>query len=270
MLALEIPQDVIVSVEYFGLARQSDAAEMQKDYLRQALGFIAPNSDFADTSENSESAKSFGIFVRCLQCGMQPDDQPLAIKSVEHSSRLSSTQHGGARYTVRILTRKRSTQFWNIEVGQKKVSWFAVLKKETITASTRLSAKNFEIRSCFTGINCPKTRLFDNQTLCQKEMDRHKGKRINRAASESFQGHLKQIYISNIVHENDVRSQSYVRANYQSQDSSLSIRMNVKALKSGSFGEIIPVEVRNPSVSTRSTRQFDARITGEGEVEIVR
>lgn len=270
MIALEIPQDVIVSVEYFGLARQSDTAEMQKDYLRQALGFIAPNSDFADTSENSETAKSFGIFVRCLQCGMQPDDQPLAIKSVDRSNKVNSSNLLDAKYTVKILTRKGATQYWNIEIGQKKISWFAVLKKETVTSSTRLSMKNFEIRSCFTRINCPKTKLFDNQTLCQKEVNKHDGKRINIAASERFQGHLKQIYLTNIVHENDVRSQSYVRANYQSQDSSLSIRMNVKALKSGSFGEIIPVEVKSPSVSTRSTRQLDARIVGEGEVEIVR
>jgi len=270
MLAFEMPPNEIIAINYFGLARQTDHAEVQKDFLRQALGAIAPNADFADSGDESELSKSFGIFLRCLQCAMQPKNPPVAITSVEPVRALGAAPQTTSRYMVRIATQKGSQQLWNIEVGQRKVSWYATLKKDSLTNSTRVNVKNFEIKSCFSGINCPRTALFETTASCLHDLQKHMGKRVNVAASEKFRNTKNDIFADSIVYENDVRSQSFVRANYFSKSSSLSIRMNVKALRNGSFGDIIPVEMKSTTGTTRSIRQIDARITGEGEVEIVR
>lgn len=270
MLAFEMPPNEIIALNYFGLARQTDHAEVQKDFLRQALGAIVPSADFADSGEESELSKSFGIFVRCLQCAMQPKNPPVAITSVEPVRTSSSNPQTTSRYMVRISTQRGSQQLWNIEVGQRKVSWYATLKRDTLTHSTRVNVKNFEVKSCFSGINCPRTALFETSASCQHDLQKHLGKRVNIAASEKFKNTKNDILADNIVYENDVRSQSFVRANYFSKNSSLSIRMNVKALRNGSLGDIIPVEMKSNTGTTSSTRQIDARITGEGEVEIVR
>jgi hypothetical protein len=144
------------------------------------------------------------------------------------------------------------------------------LIKNSLTDSTRVSAKNFEVKSCFRDLNCPRVSLFDSSAESLKDTEKHFGKRINIAASEKFRISKGDIFADNIIYQADVRSQSYIRAKYLSKESTLSIRMSVKALRNGSYGDIIPVEMRSTTGSTRSTRQIDARITGEGEVEIVR
>ena len=229
-----------------------------------------PNADFVDSGEESESAKAFGVYVRCLQCAMQPGNAPLGISSVEPTRGFNSASSSMSRYAVRIATQKGSKQLWNIEVGQRKISWYATLKRSSLTDTTRINSKNFVVKSCIQDLTCPRVKLFENSTECLKNSEKHFGKRINIAASEKFRTNKSDIYADNIVYHNDVRSQSYVRAKYLSNNSSLSIRLNVKALRNGSFGDIIPVEMRSAAGTSRSIRQIDARVTGEGEVEIVR
>lgn len=270
MLAFELPPNEMITLQYVSLSRQGDQAELQKDFLRQALAAIAPHSDFVDSDEESQTVQSFGVYVRCLQCAMQPGNPPLAITSVEPSRSFSRSSTSVSRYMVRVSTQKGSQQFWNIEVGQRKTSWYSTLLRNSLTDATRVNAKNFEIKSCFVGLNCPRTSLFETSKDCLKDLEKHFGKRINLAASQKFKNNKSDIYTDHIVHQTDVRSQSFVRAKYLSNNSSLSIRMNVKALRSGSFGDVIPVELNSTRGSTRSRRQIDARVTGEGEVEIVR
>lgn len=270
MLAFELPPNEIIAVEYFGLARQSDLAEIQKDYLRQALGAIVPSADFVDAGDDSESSRLFGIFVRCLQCAMQPGNAPLAISAVQPARGFSSGSSNASRYSVKISTQKGLNQFWNIEVGQRRVSWYATLRKNTVSSSTRVSAKNFDLKSCINNLNCPRVSLFESEAACQQELEKHFGKRVNIAASERFKNNKSEIFSDNLVYQNDVRSQTFIRAHYQSKGSPLSIRMNVRALRNGSFGDIIPIELKTPTASGRSVRQLEARIIGEGEVEIVR
>ena len=96
------------------------------------------------------------------------------------------------------------------------------------------------------------------------------GKRVDLAAASSLYKRDKIISVEKLPFQNDVRAQSQVRAMMSSTRSSLTIKTHARALKNGSIGDIIPVEVNMPSFSLSKSRQIEARVTGEGEVEIVR
>lgn len=271
MLAFELPPNDMIAVEYIGLSKHSDVSELQKDLLRQALGEILPSArEIIDASEAPAQAQSSGVYLRCVQCDVRSEKLPSSIKLIGEERTINSIGKSSNQFKLLVSGGDKSQQTWIIELGPRKTAWFASIQLENLNPQGRLEKASFQINSCLDGISCPTATIFKSKADCSVWLERFVGKRVDLAAASSLYKKDKILSVEKLPFQNDVRAQSQVRAMMSSTRSSLTIKTHARALKNGSIGDIIPVEVNMPSFSLSKSRQIEARVTGEGEVEIVR
>jgi hypothetical protein len=271
MLAFELPPTEMIAVDYIGLSHQADVAEKQKDLLRQALSQILPSTkEIVDASEAPTAVQSSGIYLRCIQCDSKAESIPINVKVVGNEMNMSSSGKTAQMFKLLVLSSDKKQSTWNVELGPRKTFWFALPKLETLSPNSRLDKTNFLVRPCVEGISCPNTATFASKTECNQSLERYFGKRVDLVAAQALLKREKTITIEKLPFHSDVKGQSQVRALLSSGINSLTVKTQGRALKSGSLGDIILVEIKAPSFSAQKTRQFEARIIGEGEVEIVR
>jgi hypothetical protein len=271
MLAFELPPTEMIAIDYIGLAQQADVSEKQKDVLRQALSQILPSTkELVDANEAPTAVQSSGIYVRCLQCDPKTDGVPVAVKIVGNEASHSSGGQTTQQFKLVVVNSDKKQNSWSVELGPRKTSWFAVPKIENLTTNGRLEKSNFIVKPCVEGISCPNTVTFASKTECIQSIEKFIGKRVDLIAAQSLLKREKTITLEKLPFQNDVKAQSQVRALLSSGANSLTVKTQARALKSGSLGDVILVEIKAPSFSVQKTRQLEARITGEGEVEIVR
>ena len=271
MLAFDLPPNNIIAIEYFGLAQQAEIAELQKDLLRRVLGEIIPgDKEFVDATEAPTSALNSGFFLRCIQCDLVSESPPTNARIMSSEVVANTNTASSKKFKVVISNLDHSTKTWSVEVGPRKVTWFASINLAQMRQNTRLETQNFDYRNCLEGINCPKTNLFSSQLDCMRWTEQFLGKKVDVTLAQSLLAKEKFLFPNKVPYQFDVRSQSSVRTIISSGQSSLTIKTLGKALRAGSLGEIIPVEISTPSFGGAKTRQVNARISGEGEVEIVR
>lgn len=271
MLAFELPPSDMIAIEYVGLARQSSVSELQKDLLRQVLGEIIPGGrEFVDAAEAPSSAQSNGVFLRCLQCDLRSDKQAISATLLGEEKINTTQKKNTIPFKILITLSDKSTQTWVVEIGPRQFAWYASIKPESLNSQSRLQKSSFQIHSCLDGIDCPAVTTFATKQDCIQWTERFLGKRVDLLASQSLLKKDKLILVEKTQFLSDVRAQSVVRTLMSSNKSSLTIKTQAKALKAGTMGEYIPVEISAPSFGFNKTRQIEARITGEGEVEIVR
>ncbi|NBO38161.1 hypothetical protein EBU99_06230 [bacterium] len=271
MLAFELPPSELINIEYVGLAQSTGASEMQKDILRQALAELLPaGRELVDVNENPNAEQSAGLYLRCIQCDGKFEYTPSSIKVIEEDKSKANRGSSKSQFKIAIAREGKAYQTWNVEIGVRKVAWYFSLKADSVSPSTRLTSANFQMTSCIEGINCPQTRTFSNQIDCKKSIESLAGRRVDTPALQAIGNKERFVTTEKIPFQNDVKSQAQVRATLLSQNSSFTIKTSAKALKNGSIGDIIPIEITTPSYSLNKTRLLDARIVGEGEVELVR
>ena len=277
MLAFDFPPNDVVAVEYVGLAQASAQAETQKDVLRRALSELLPNAgEIVEFGDGQPRRANSQLFVRCLQCDFRNEMTHfnVRIEEEERYKRVSNLDRSQFKIFIQRVDQNdkpaQQNYVWTVEIGTRKTAWFLSLKTDLLPADGRISAKNFAVQSCIEGVNCPKTQLYGSQTECEQRVRQWSNRRIDLSAlSYSAQ---KSGFISSekIPFLSDVKASSSVRATMKSSNSTLSIRANAKALRSGSLGDVIPVEMQAVSGSSTKGKFVEARITGEGEVEVVR
>jgi len=126
------------------------------------------------------------------------------------------------------------------------------------------------VKPCVEGLSCPNTATFTSKTECTQALEKYYGKRIDLNAAQSLLKREKTITLEKLPFQYDVKAQMQVRALLASGGNSLTVKTQGRSLKNGSLGDIIPVEIKAPSFSNQKSKQLEARIIGEGEVEIVR
>lgn len=277
MLAIDFPPNDVVAVEYVGLAQATAQAETQKDVLRRALSELLPNAgEIVEFGEAHPRRTNSELFVRCLQCDFRNEMTHfnVRIEEDERYKRVSNLDRSQFKIFIQRSDQNDKTvqqsYVWTVEIGTRKTAWFFSLKTDLLPADGRISAKNFAIQSCIEGINCPKTQLYGSQNDCEQRMRQLSNRRIDLSAVSYSAQKSGFIFSEKIPFLNDVKASSAVRATMKSRNSTLSIRANARALRSGSLGDVIPVEIQSVSGSSTKGKFIDARIIGEGEVEVVR
>lgn len=270
MIAFDFPPNDIIAVEYVGLSHSSSAAEFQKDILRRVLSEILPNAgEIVDSSEAPQRNSADGVFVRCLQCDVKAELSQFSLRVQEddrfkHLPNLSKSQ-----FKIQIASPAQQIN-WTIEIGRRKLAWYPAMKADMLPSGGTLSAQNFVTLSCIEGVNCPKTQIYVTQDESNKRIKQWVGRRIDVASTNFFGSKTDFVVAEKIPFISEVKAQSLVRALVTSRNSTLSIKTNAKALKNGGIGDTIPVEIQAAAGSLQKSKLLDARVTGEGEVEIVR
>ena len=270
MLAFELPPDNIVAVEFLGLSQQAEPGELQKDLLRQVLGEIIPGGrEFVDVVEAPTSAQKSGIVLRCIKCDIQPGKSPTFARVIGEESAPKFDKKATQRFKIAISSSIHDQQTWTIEVGSRNISWYATINNEVLGKTYRLEKKHFEIKSCVEGINCPTTSIFGSNTDAARWAEQFSGKRVDSESASALLRKEKHLFPEKVQYLLDVRSQSIVRAMMSSSNSSLTIKTQGKALKGGSLGEVLPIEINTSTFGVSKKRLINARVIGEGEVELV-
>ncbi|MEN9810453.1 MAG: Chaperone for flagella basal body P-ring formation [Pseudomonadota bacterium] len=271
MLAIEFPPNQPIALEYVGLSQSGAAAELQKDVLRRALSELLPASDeVLEVGAASANSPSSGIFMRCLQCDVKGDLSQFTLK-VQEDDRFGAIKNlSRSQFRLHITHQNGQTQTWTVEVGARKLAWYPMLKTDSLTADGKLSKKNFVSLSCLEGVNCPQTKLYSDQNDCLSQVQKWTARRLDASALSFSSRQPLLLAAERIPFVHEVKANSFVRASVVSKSSSLSIKTSVKALKSGGLGETIPVEIQTMANTFKRGRQLEARVTAEGEVEIVR
>ena len=254
MLAFDLPPNDMIAVEYIGLSKQSNVSELQKDLLRQVLGEMLPSAkEIIDASEAPAQTQVSGIYLRCVQCDVRSEKLPGSIKLVGEERASNSGGKSSNQFKLLVSGADKSQQTWTIEIGLRKTAWFASIQLENLNSDGRLEKTSFQVKSCLDGISCPAVTIFKSKADCDVWVERFVGKRVDLAAASSLFKREKIVSIEKLPFQNDVRAQSSVRAMLSSTRSSLTIKTYARALKSGSIGDIIPVEVNTPSFSINAS-----------------
>lgn len=270
-MTFELPQSDVIAVEYVGTAQRSSVSEQQKDVLRQALGAIFPTTrTFVDAQELPSGTVAEGIYVRCLQCDSNVDLSGNSVQVVPLEGKTHSEQSGKKHFKVFLSSSSKNNPTWLMELGKRKTLWYPAFKWEKLSEGNRLEASHFVANTCTEDISCPQVSLFSSKKEAFAHFSSFLGRRIELSKTRELLRKENAISFERLPFLPDVRAQSQVRATYAHKDSNLRIRMNARSLRNGTFGEIVPVEVSAPSFSFQKTRTLDAKVVGEGEVEIVR
>lgn len=271
MMAFELPQGDVIAVEYVGAAQHSSVSEQQKDVLRQALGAIFQTArTFVDAQELPTGTVSDGIYVRCLQCDSNVDLSGSSVQVAPLEGKTRSEQSGKKQYKVYLSNSSKNISNWLMELGIRKTLWYPALKWEKLSEGSRLEKSHFMANNCTEDISCPQISLFNSRQEAFVHFSSFMGRRVEMSKTREIMKREKVISLEKLPFLPDVRAHSQVRATYTHKDSNLKIRTNARSLRNGTFGEIVPVEVSAPNFSFQKTRTLDAKIVGEGEVEIVR
>jgi hypothetical protein len=277
MLAFDFPPDAPIAVEYIGLSRSASAAENQKDILRRALAELVSGAGEifeADAVRKQNSAAE--MYIKCLQCELKDEvgDFTLGVEEEDRFRRLGNLQRSQFKIQIKrsaVTAAKTAADLvWKVEIGTRKPAWFPALKTDLLPSDGRLTLANFATQSCIEGVTCPVTKLYRSAAECGEQIKLWVNRRIDSVSPSLNQPNSVFVLPEKIPFISDVRSSSAVRITVVSKDSSLSIRTNGRALKSGSIGEYIPVEIFSPANFGSKGKSVNAMIVGEGEVQLVR
>lgn len=271
MLAIEFPPNQPIAVEYVGLSQNSWSAELQKDVLRQALSELLPAAgEVVEVNASSASTSAAGLFMRCLKCDVKGDLSQFTLR-VQEDERFNGLRNlSRSQFRLQISSQNAQSQFWTIEVGTRKIAWYPMLKTDSLHTDGRLGRGNFVSLTCLEGVNCPQTKIYSNENDCFAQLQKWTGRRVDTTAISHLSRQQSLLAAERIPFISEVKANSVVRALLFSKTSSLSVKTSVKALRSGGIGETIPVEIQTLSNGTQKGRLIEARVTAEGEVEIVR
>jgi hypothetical protein len=277
MLAFDFPPDAPVAVEYLGLSKSSAISETQKDVLRRALSeIISGAGEIVEVDEIRRRKSLSEVYIKCLQCDLKDDltHFTLSIEEEDRFRMLNNLQRSQFKIHIRRPaaedTKKLTSQVWTVEIGSRKTVWFPALKLDLLPADGRLQQNNFIVQNCIEGVSCPSTKLYRTPAECEEQIKQLSNRRIDTASSMINLQKSTYLTADKIPFVSDIRSASQVRVTLLSKDSSLSIRASGKALRGGSIGDYIPVEVNSASGSSNRSKLVNAKIISEGEVEVVR
>jgi len=271
MVMFELPQGDVIAVEYVGSAQRSAVSEQQKDVLRQALGAIFPIArTFVDAQEIPAGTQAEGIYVRCIQCDSNTDLSGSSVQVIPAEGKAAAENFEKKQFKLFLSNNSKNAQNWLVELGRRKTSWYSSIRWDKVTDGVRLQRPHFIVMSCTEDISCPQTTLFNSKEEASSQLSNYFGRRIDLPKARDLLKREKSISTEKLPFIADVRAQSVVRATYSHRDSTFKIRMNGRSLRNGSLGDIIPVELSAPNFSFQKSRTLDAKVVGEGEVEIVR
>lgn len=271
MLALELPHNDIIAVEYLGLAKVSATQELQKDVLRHVLSELLPASrEIIDVGDAPQKDFLNGVFVKCIQCDVKANLGQFTV-DLREDERFRTLQNlNRSQFKVQISSPGQSLTTWTIEVGTRKLAWYPLLKTDALPSGSALTSANFVIQSCVEGVNCPNTAVYATRKECLQKIDQLQSKRIDASLLTGSVAKTTLLHIEKIPFLNDVKANTLIRASLVTPGSSLSIKTSAKALKNGSVGDVIPVEIQSLSGKPSRNKFLNGRVKGEGEVEIVR
>lgn len=271
MLAIDFPPQSLIAVEYLGLTPVYATAELQKDVLRRALSELLPSSqEMIDIGDAQSHQQHAGLYVRCIQCDAKGNLQNFAIRLQEDPRSRPTEKQSRSLFKIMIQQPDQQTQTWTVEIGQRMVSWYPLLKTDRISSDGKLTPKNFVVEQCLKDVNCPKTQLYNTTIDCNNRIQQWQGRRVDLSALNSANQRASGVLPEKIPFIPDVRSQNLVRTSILSKDSSFIIKTTSKALKSGKIGDLIPVELNTSAGSFQKNKTIDARVIDDNEVEIVR
>jgi hypothetical protein len=271
MLAMDFPQNEAVAIEYVGLAQSSTTAEMQKDVLRRALAELFPaTGEMLDVANSNERQGNPGFFIRCLSCDVKKEFGNFTIRIQEDERFRNIANLNRSQFKLLISLPDLTSQTWQIEIGKRELAWYPMLNADLLGSGGKVGATNFIVQSCLKGLNCPNTRLFSTSAECKIRIQKWNGRRVELSALGTQIQKSSLIMAEKIPFLSEVKANSAVRVSLLSKNSSLSIKTSAKALKSGSIGDSIPVEMQTTSGFQVKQKLLEAVVTGEGEVEVVR
>ncbi|MFZ9521611.1 MAG: flagella basal body P-ring formation protein FlgA [Silvanigrellaceae bacterium] len=271
MLAMDFPPNEALAIEYVGLAQASTTAEMQKDILRRALAELFPTvGEMLDVGSSKNNQANSGVFIRCLSCDIKKDFGNFSIRLQEDERFKSVATLQRSQFKLVISTPDQSTHNWNIEIGKRELAWYPMLNADLLGSSGRIGPNSVVIQSCLKGLNCPTTRLYSSLEECKTRVQQWSTRRVE---SSIFNGQFQKsslILAEKIPFLSEVKANMPVRVSVLSRNSTLSIKTSARALKNGSIGDSIPVQMQTSSGFSVKQKLLDAVVTGEGEVEVVR
>ncbi|NBW81165.1 hypothetical protein EBR21_05365 [bacterium] len=271
MLAMDFPQNEALAIEYVGLARTSASAEMQKDVLRRALAELFPTTgEMLDVANTNEQQQHPGFFVRCLSCDLKKEFGNFTVRVQEDERFRNIANLNRSQFKLLISMPDQSTQTWQIEVGKRELAWYPMLNADQLGSGGKVTPGIFIVQSCLKGLNCPATRLYNTAAECKSRIQQWNGRRVELSSLNSQAQKSAFIMAERIPFLSEVKANTAVRVSLLSKNSSLSIKTSAKALKSGSIGDSIPVEMQTTSGFQVKQKLLEAVVTGEGEVEVVR
>ncbi|MEY4066724.1 MAG: hypothetical protein RIR26_2932 [Pseudomonadota bacterium] len=271
MVTFELPQADVIAVEYVGTAQRGAVSEQQKDVLRQALGALFPTTrTLVDAQELPAGTLAEGIYVRCIQCDANADMSGYSVQIAPAEGKTGLENPDKKQFKISFSNNSKNSQTWLVELGKRRTLWYSSLRWEKITEGVRLEKSLFFVMNCSEEISCPQTTLFSSKEEANTHLATFVGRRLDITKARDLLKREKAISIEKLPFISDVRAQSLVRATYTHRDSTLKIRVNGRSLRNGSLGDIIPVELSAPNFSFQKSRTLDAKVVGEGEVEIVR
>lgn len=301
MISELLASKAFATLTFLGLSANPAESNIQKSLLMQSLraAFPAPSAFIEESAETDfaveASSEHHRLTLRCITCFKSNEGQTIDPESVTYTSsdRQSSPGATGsasinvtseyefsfklqAKSEETASARKPETQkeatnaeaeLWRVALSIKKLN-FGIFTDRKIERGEQPAVQFFRIVPCLTSAACVAAKTFPSLDAANTTVQKEFGARMARSAIAAG----RQVDTGDFVEPTLVERGAPVTVSLESP-TGLTIKTKGVALRSGSSGEIIPVQLNlgfQKDAGALNTQTVQTRITAKGEVRYER